>query len=152
MCGICSTAGFADRSLLECKTATMVHRGSNDEVEFMAKVPASLKVSGLTTKYLFRQATPGIVTDEVIVRRKAGFGAPIRNWLGHDLRLMIDQVLSDSSLRSRGILDPAAVQRMLEQNASGTHDRAYRIWALLTLEMWMQTFVDRRRPLAALSL
>jgi asparagine synthase (glutamine-hydrolysing) len=115
-------------------------------VEFMAQVRPNLKINGLTTKYLLRKAMQGIVPSKVIRRRKAGFGAPIRKWLKSDLRTMIGQLLSESRLRMRGILEPAAVQTLLDENVAGIHDHTYPIWALLSLEVWMQTFVDREQP------
>lgn len=115
-------------------------------VRFMAGVPTGLKLRGLTTKYLFKRALAGLVPDEVIRRRKAGFGAPIRQWLRADLAPLVADLLAPDRLRDRGLLDPAVVARMIRENAAGTHDHTYRLWAFLTLEMWLRNFVDRVRP------
>jgi asparagine synthase (glutamine-hydrolysing) len=52
--------------------------------------------------------------------------------------------LAADTVRSRGLFNPAAVARLLSDNDAGVADHAYLIYALLTLEIWMQTFVDQR--------
>jgi hypothetical protein len=55
---------------------------------------------------------------------------------------MIDQVLSPEAVAGRGLFDPGEVKRLVTATADGTEDNALRIWALLTLELWQQAFVD----------
>lgn len=115
----------------------------NELIRFMEQVPPQLKLKGFTGKYILRQAMSGIVPDEVLKRRKASFGAPIRKWLRCDLRPMVDELLSDEVVRRRGLFDPLAVRKLISDDRSGIQDNAYRIWALLTLETWQRTFVDQ---------
>src|SRR3989338_5593579 len=46
-------------------------------VEFAFSVPSNLKVKGLSLKHLVRQSMKGLLTDEIINRKKHGFGIPI---------------------------------------------------------------------------
>jgi asparagine synthase (glutamine-hydrolysing) len=104
-----------------------------------------LKVKGNlrpTTKYIFRRAMKGIVPQQVLKQPKAGFAAPIDYWLARDLRGMVDDLLCESQVRRRGLLRPAAVRGLIEQHRRGTHDCSMQIWQLLTLELWMQMFLD----------
>ena len=114
--------------------------------EFVAwNVPASLKLKGLvrpTTKYIFRRAMRGILPREVLQQPKAGFGAPVDYWLAHDLKPMVDELLSPSQLRKRGLFKPQAVDRFVQEHRSGRQDWSMHLWQLLTLELWMQTFLD----------
>jgi asparagine synthase (glutamine-hydrolysing) len=114
----------------------------NELVEFMAQVPPNLKLKGLKSKYLLRQALEGMLPTKVIHRRKAGFGAPIRTWLRRDLRAMVDDILSHDAIKRRGYFQPSAVRAMIAQDRDGREDNTYRIWAFLTLELWHQTFID----------
>jgi len=115
----------------------------NELIRFMEQVPPQLKLKGFTGKYILRQAMSGIVPSEVLNRRKASFGAPIRNWFRCDLRAMVDELLSDEVVRRRGLFDPLAVRKLVCDDRNGIKDNAYRIWALLTLETWQRTFVDQ---------
>jgi asparagine synthase (glutamine-hydrolysing) len=118
----------------------------NEIVDFMSRVPAGLKLKGFETKYLMRRAVEGILPDRVLHRRKAGFGAPIRTWLRRDLKEMVDDLLSNDVLEARGHFDPQRVRQMISDDREGRTDNSYRIWALLTLELWQRTFMDRALP------
>ena len=52
-------------------------------------------------------------------------------------------VLLDRRSRERGIIDPAAVDRLLADHAAGRTEGGDRIWSLLNLELWHRTFIDK---------
>ncbi len=114
--------------------------------EFVAwNVPPSMKLKGLlqpTTKFIFRRAMRDILPPEVLRQPKAGFAAPVDYWLAHDLKEMLDDLLSPAQLRQRGLFQPAAVQKYIDEHRSGRHDWSMQLWQFLTLELWMQTFLD----------
>jgi asparagine synthase (glutamine-hydrolysing) len=85
-----------------------------------------------------------MVPAPIIRRRKAAFGAPIRTWLRRDLREMVDDLLSPERIAAQGYFDAKAVRRMIDDDRQGRADHAHRIWALLTLEVWQQTFFGGR--------
>lgn len=118
--------------------------------EFVAwHVPPRLKLNGFfrpTTKYIFRKAMQGILPDEVLRQPKAGFGAPVDYWLVYDLGEMVDDLLSEDRVRLRGYFEPTSVRQLVEEHRRGRQDWSMQIWQLLTLELWLQTFVDRPQP------
>jgi asparagine synthase (glutamine-hydrolysing) len=95
-----------------------------------------------TTKYIFRQAMRGMLPPEVLRQPKAGFAAPIDYWLAHDLRPLVDDLLSESQIRRRGLFQPEAVRRYVDSHRRGAEDWSTQIWQFLTLEIWMQLFFD----------
>jgi len=114
--------------------------------EFVAwNVPPELKVKGKlrpTTKYIFRRAMHDILPREVLQQPKAGFAAPVDYWLANDLKEMVGDLLSPSQVQKRGIFRFAAVERFVDEHRSGRHDWSMQLWQMLTLELWMQTFLD----------
>jgi asparagine synthase (glutamine-hydrolysing) len=116
-------------------------------VEFVAwNVPPELKLKGRvkpTTKYIFRKAMRAMLPDEVLRQPKAGFAAPVDYWLAHDLREAVDDLLSETRIRTRGLFRPEAVRRFVNEHRSGREDWSMQIWQFLTLELWMRTFLDR---------
>ena len=59
-----------------------------DVVNFVRRVPASLRLRGGATKYLLKKAARGIIPDNIIYRRKKGFGVPVGSWFASgDLRI-----------------------------------------------------------------
>ena len=114
--------------------------------EFVAwNVPPGLKLKGFfrpSTKHIFRKAMQGVLPREVLRQPKAGFAAPVDYWLANDLKEMVDDTLSESRLRGRGLFRPEAIRSLVDQHRRGTHDWSSQIWQFLTLELWMQTFLD----------
>lgn len=108
----------------------------------MQNVPPRLKLRGGTNKYIFREAMRPLLPPEVLRQKKAGFGAPIDYWLTNDLRPMVEELLSEASVRRRGLLNPFAVRALVDDQYRQRRDRSMQIWQLLTLELWMRTFID----------
>jgi asparagine synthase (glutamine-hydrolysing) len=95
-----------------------------------------------TTKHIFRKAMHSMLPEEVLRQPKAGFAAPVDYWLAHDLRPMVDNLLSESQVRRRGLFRPEVVRTYIDEHRRGTEDWSMQIWQLLTLEIWMQLFLD----------
>ena len=112
-------------------------------VDYAVGIDPALKQRGGVGKYIFKKAMEPYLPRNVIYRPKSGFGAPVRRWLRHELREMVDDVLSTDSLRRRGLFEPEAVQSLVRQDRQGTVDAAYTILALMCLELWCRTFVDK---------
>jgi asparagine synthase (glutamine-hydrolysing) len=114
--------------------------------EFVAhNVPPNLKLNGLfrpTTKYIFRKAMQDMLPREVLRQPKAGFAAPVDYWLANDLKEMVDDLLSERRIHERGLFRPEAVRALVDQQRRGAQDWSSQIWQFLTLELWMQTFLD----------
>ena len=114
--------------------------------EFAAwNIPPNLKLKGFfrpATKHIFRQAMKNVLPAEVLRQPKAGFAAPVDYWLANDLRESVDDVLSDTNIAKRGLFRPETVRRFINQHRSGAEDWSMQIWQFLTLEHWMQVFLD----------
>jgi asparagine synthase (glutamine-hydrolysing) len=74
-------------------------------IEFVTQIPTDLKLKGLETKYIFRQAVRGIVPDEILDRPKQGFGVPINEWINSQLRERIRETLLEKRALERGYFD-----------------------------------------------
>jgi asparagine synthase (glutamine-hydrolysing) len=94
------------------------------------------------TKHIFREAMRSMLPEEVMRQPKAGFAAPVDYWLAHDLRPMVDDLLSVARVRRRGLFCPDVVRRYVDEQRRGAEDWSMQIWQLLTLEIWMQLFLD----------
>jgi asparagine synthase (glutamine-hydrolysing) len=115
---------------------------NREMIELAARMPPRLKLRGLKRKYILKRALEGVLPSDVIWRRKAGFGAPIRSWLRGPLRPLINDLLSEEMVKRRGIFRPKEVKRVLESNFSGREDNNLQIFQLLGLELWHQAFLD----------
>jgi len=116
-------------------------------MEFVASIPAGLKLRGATRKYILRRAVRPLLPKAVIDRPKMGFGVPIGDWLRGSLReLAYDTLLGRQSVERR-LFRPQAVKTMLDEHTTGAADWDAHIWGLLILELWFRRFIDERgRP------
>jgi asparagine synthase (glutamine-hydrolysing) len=114
--------------------------------EFAAwNVPPNLKLKGFfrpVTKHIFREAMRDALPAEVLRQPKAGFAAPVDYWLANDLREMVDDLLGETAIRQRGLFEPKAIRRFIDEQRSGAEDWSMQIWQFLTLENWMRVFLD----------
>jgi asparagine synthase (glutamine-hydrolysing) len=136
----------ADKMSMASSVEVRVPFLDHEFAEFVAgNIPPVLKLQGLirpTTKYILRRAMAETLPVEVLRQPKAGFGAPIDYWLANELKPMVDELLSESRLERRGIFRPDVVRSLVQQHRSGKEDWSMQIWQLLTLEIWMEQFID----------
>lgn len=111
-------------------------------IEFAQRIPPSLKLKGLETKYILKKAVEGIIPQEIIYRKKQGFDVPIKHWFNIELKDMIDDTLNDSKTRTRGIFNHKEVVEILDEHRRGRRDNARQIWELFMLELWFRRFID----------
>lgn len=113
-------------------------------IEFVARMPASLKLRGSETKSILKRAIRGLIPDEIIDRKKQGFDVPIQQWFKKDLRAMLIDTLTSSRTRQRGYFKQGAVEAILDEHMRGRRDNSRHLWGLLTLELWHRQFIDRQ--------
>ncbi len=116
----------------------------NEFVELVASFPADLKVRRMTSKYILKRKLKGFLPEEIISRKKMGFGIPVGRWFRKELKQFVNEILLDNASLSRGYFDPQAVMKMVEDHTSGRIDHTSRIWLLIILEMWHKIVVDRK--------
>ncbi len=139
----CLNLTYTDKMGMAASVEVRVPLLDDELVTLAARIPSSLKLKGWRRKYIFKRSQEDRLPRDVIWRRKAGFGAPIRSWLVGDLAPLLDDLLSEETLRRRGLVDPAHVARMRAENAAGRADYILQLYALLSLELWSRTFLDR---------
>jgi asparagine synthase (glutamine-hydrolysing) len=111
-------------------------------IEFVTNVPASLKLSGLETKYLLKKAVRDLVPAEILNRPKQGFGVPIQEWINQQLRSRVRETLTEPRTRQRGYLNSQYVDVLLDEHERGRRDHSMGLWSLFMLELWHRQFVD----------
>ncbi|MDQ1707375.1 MAG: hypothetical protein QOJ88_586 [Pyrinomonadaceae bacterium] len=112
-------------------------------IEFAARLPPDLKLRGFKRKYILKRALEKLLPHDVVWRKKAGFGAPIRSWLRGPLRPLVAELLSAEVVERRGLFRPAEVKRIVELNLSGREDLNLQVFQLLNLELWQRRFMDQ---------
>ena len=140
---------YSDKMSMVASIEARVPLLDQNLVTYVRGLPPQDKIKGMKQKYLFKRAMEGILPKELVWRGKAGFGAPIRTWLQVDLREMIGDLLSERSIKNRGYFDPKAIANLIRAQDEQVEDYTYQLWAFLTLELWIRTWVEE--PTSSLS-
>lgn len=111
-------------------------------LEFIASVPASVRMKGFRLKSLLKTAMAPLLPREVLNRPKQGFIPPLARWLQGPSRELTLTLLSEERIRKRGYFRPEAVRWLLEQHFAGKQNLFDQIFALLVLELWFEAFLD----------
>ncbi len=111
-------------------------------IEFVVNIPTELKLRGLETKYIFRQAVRGIVPNEILDRPKQGFGVPLNEWINVQMRDQIRDTLGDRRTLERGFFNAKYIETLFDEHEKKRRDHSYALWILFVLELWQRKFLD----------
>ena len=112
-------------------------------MELTAKIPSHLKLKGLNRKkYILKEALRGFIPDEILFRKKMGFGIPLDLWFRGELKAYAyDTLLSEKAI-GRGLFKKHEVKKILDTHTQTEVSQAYIIWNLLVLELWFREYFD----------
>jgi asparagine synthase (glutamine-hydrolysing) len=136
----CLNLMTTDKTSMAANLEVRVPFLNREMIEMAARMPPRLKLRGLTRKYVLKRALEKVLPRDVVWRKKAGFGAPIRSWLRGPLRPLVNDLLSEEIVQKRGLFRPAEVKRVIDANFSGREDYNLQVFQLLGLEFWLRQF------------
>ena len=113
-----------------------------DVVEFACRLPAHLKLHGLTTKYLLKRAAHGVLPKKIVYRHKQGFGIPLSRWLNGELKSFMLDHLSETRIHRQGLFDYAYVKKLIDEQLSMTKDNREPLWTLLVFQTWYDRYLS----------
>jgi asparagine synthase (glutamine-hydrolysing) len=112
---------------------------ADDLVDFSLRLPATLKVRGLTLRYFFKRALRNFLPEAILRKSKHGFGLPFGPWLLTDRRLFAQASESLSDLADRGVVLRSFVDQLLAtrvREVPGYY--GVMVWVLMMLEQWLR--------------
>lgn len=133
---------YTDRASMAASVEVRVPFIDKELVETAMAIDGSLKYKKGQSKYILKRAAERWLPHNIIYRPKASFGAPIRSWISGPLKGMVDELLSREVIEKRGIFQYTWVQKIIEDDRRGLEDNAYRIYQLLTVELWFRSYLD----------
>jgi asparagine synthase (glutamine-hydrolysing) len=138
---------YTDRASMAASVEVRVPFIDKDVVTDAMKIAGKFKIKKGVTKYILKKAAEKYLPKQIIYRKKAAFGAPIRSWISNDLRELVDNLLSEKSVVNRGFLNYSFVKNLIENDRKGLDDNAYQIYQLLTLEIWCREYLDKNQSI-----
>ena len=110
-------------------------------VDFSLRLPTDYKLKGLKLRWFFKEALRGFLPDEILTKKKQGFGLPFGVWANRHAALNDFAHVSLLSLASRGIIRTGFVRTLLNELLP-QHPGYYgeMVWILMMLEQWLQKY------------
>jgi asparagine synthase (glutamine-hydrolysing) len=106
---------------------------------FSLKLPTEYKLKGLKLRWFFKEALLGFLPDEILAKKKQGFGLPFGIWANQTPGLKALAKDSLESLAARGVVRADFVHILLTQRLP-EHPGYFgeMVWILMMLEQWLQ--------------
>jgi asparagine synthase (glutamine-hydrolysing) len=118
---------------LEARVPFLDHR----LVEYVAKIPTSLKLRNFNEKYILRKIAKDFIGSSVIKQKKQRFFVPIVQWLDGELG---QQVKTD--LLNSNFFNSEQVKNIFRQYNTSKLYYARQIWTMYTFEKWHKSFIE----------
>ncbi len=112
-------------------------------MEFMASVPLDFKLKGMTSKYLLKKILSKRVPQNLLHRKKTGFGVPVGRWFKNEMKDYVYDLLLERKSLKRGYFKGEYIKKLLDDHVSGRKDHKNAIWALLNFELWHRIFIEK---------
>lgn len=111
--------------------------------QFMAQVPFKYKYKDGNSKYLLKKVLERYLPQELIERPKMGFGIPMFEWFGGDLKNMFEHYLQDEKI-DKNILNPLHVKAELEKLEQNLPLNINKLWFILVFQMWSERYLNKQ--------
>jgi asparagine synthase (glutamine-hydrolysing) len=132
--------------LVKMDIATMAHslEGrspllSKELLEYIPTLPDRFKVKGKTTKYLLRKLAEKYLPAQLIDQPKRGFEIPLKKWVDHQLKDVIDSYILPKQSFCRNFVAGSFIDNCRNRKINcGDEKRAKMLWTFFSLEVWYQ--------------
>lgn len=111
--------------------------------EFMARVPFELKYKNGDSKYLLRKVLERYIPKEMIDRPKMGFGIPMFEWFGGDLRSLFDEYFGEEKL-NHNLLNKKYIQTEYGKLKENNQININKLWFVLVFQMWYEKYMGKK--------
>ena len=105
-------------------------------VDFALSAPLDLKLHRGVGKHLLRRAVEPWLPPGVLDRPKQGFQMPLAEWFAGDFGRYVQSLWREGGARDAGVLEPAAVESVIDDHLSGRRDESRFLFALSMFALW----------------
>lgn len=105
-------------------------------------IPPELKLHGTIEKWILKESVRDLLPATIIDRPKSGMRVPVQNWLKGALRDLSNDLLFGKKARQRGLFQEKTIKTWLKSEGLIYPRQGGKLWLLLTLELWLQEFLD----------
>ena len=107
-------------------------------VEWISSLSPDVKLKGRETKYIFKKSLEPYLSNDILYRKKMGFGVPLASWFRGPLKQRVHDAVLGSALSATDIFNRKFLENMVAQHQSGARDLSAPLWSLLMFEAFVK--------------
>ncbi|WP_426416984.1 XrtA/PEP-CTERM system amidotransferase [Aestuariirhabdus sp. LZHN29] len=107
-------------------------------VEWGADLAEDFRVREGEGKWILKKSMEQDVSDEVLYRKKMGFGVPVSQWFRQELRPQVEALVDSPYLSRLDLFDSRQLQALVRNHLTGLHDNGAALWSLLMFEAFLR--------------
>jgi asparagine synthase (glutamine-hydrolysing) len=107
-------------------------------VEWLATLPANLKIQGNEGKVLLKKAMEPQLSNDILYRPKMGFAVPLARWFRGPLRERVNNAVLGPLLADTGWFQRPYLQHLVEAHQNGSRDYSAPLWTLMMYEAFLR--------------
>lgn len=107
-------------------------------MEYASTLPGHLKLRGSTTKWILKRSMRDLIPDEILTRKKMGFGVPLGAWFRGGLGTQLHERLTDPNSPLLEFLRREELERLVGRHSSAAQDLGLQFWNLWMLDLWLR--------------
>ncbi len=111
-------------------------------VEYAASIPSALKLYGAEKKHILKKAFDGMLTEDILYRKKMGFSVPLAQWLCQELKPLAGRMFTAADSVLANWFDMGGIQRLWQAHLAGNHRYTQELWCLLSFGLWCQQWME----------
>jgi asparagine synthase (glutamine-hydrolysing) len=113
-------------------------------VEWGMQLPVKHKLKGMQTKYAVKKLAERYLPNEVVHRRKSGFGVPLGEWFRNPTALgRYFDLFKERRYAERGYIRKEVVDTLVREHLEGKHDHSELLWLTVNLELWHRIYLEK---------
>jgi asparagine synthase (glutamine-hydrolysing) len=118
----------------------------HDVVEFATRLPAAYKLRNGVGKAVLKKAALPYLDDDLVYRKKQGFGAPMEEWFREgDFGRRCQAAFDRSTLKMDGFFDNAYFSDLLKRQIDGHGGHSFHLWTVLNAVLWHESWIMGRQ-------
>ncbi|HXS35441.1 MAG TPA: asparagine synthase (glutamine-hydrolyzing) [Flavipsychrobacter sp.] len=107
-------------------------------IEFVAQLPAHLKIHNNTNKYILKKIVHKYIPKELMDRPKMPFIAPLKIWFKDELKEKMQYYLSEQKLKETGLFNTGPITKLCKDYLQGQQVNYQKIWNILVFQLWYE--------------
>jgi len=111
-------------------------------VELAFQVPDHLKLAKGQTKVLLKKVAVKHVPRDCVYRPKEGFSIPIKNWLGSELRPLMEELLDKRAIQEQGLFQSSTIEKLKKEHLLGVANHSHVLWTAMVFQAWRKQWLE----------